>query len=66
MGTRNEPAGAEVLRQRGLGPRVAGCPGKMLSALTLKQLRCPRPYARGFVRVNFYLISFQLALPLHF
>lgn len=54
MGTRNEPAGAEVLRQRGPGPRVAGCPGKMLSVLTLKHLRCPRPYARRFRTCQFF------------
>lgn len=48
METRTEPAGAEVLRWRGPGSRVAGCRGKMLSVLTLKHLWCPRPYARRF------------------
>lgn len=53
MGTRNEPAGSEVLRERGPGPRVAGCSRKMLAVLTLKHLRCPGPYARRFRTCQF-------------
>ena len=52
-GTRNEPAGAEVPRERRPGPRAAGCSGKMLSGLTLKHLPCPGPYARRFRACQF-------------
>lgn len=60
METRTEPAGAEVLRWRGPGSRSRQLPRKRCSQCSHSICDVPGPMLGAFVRVKFYLISFQV------